>query len=63
MDEDPFRFLSRKEFDGLSIDEKLAYLDLELLSAIGAGRRKTGQHPPTNPSASRRSGERRQSGP
>jgi hypothetical protein len=26
--------LSRKEFDGLSLDEKLAYLDLDLLSAI-----------------------------
>ena len=32
--DDPFRVLSRKEFDGLSIDEKLAYLDLELISAL-----------------------------
>ena len=34
MDRDPFRVLTRKEFDGLSIDEKLAYLDLELISAL-----------------------------
>ena len=32
--DDPFRVLSRKEFDGLSIEEKLAYLDLELISAL-----------------------------
>jgi len=32
--DDPFRVLSRKEFDGLSIDEKLAYLDLELISRL-----------------------------
>jgi hypothetical protein len=32
--DDPFRVLSRKEFDGLSIDEKLAYLDLELISQL-----------------------------
>ena len=63
MDEDPFRFLARKEFDGLSIDEKLAYLDLELLSAIGARGRKAERPTPLNPAASRRSGERRHSGP
>ena len=63
MDEDPFRVLSRKEFDGLSIDEKLAYLDLELLVAIGAGGRRTDRPKPVNPSASRRPGERRHSGP
>ena len=65
MDEDPFRFLSRKEFDGLSVDEKLAYLDLELLSAIGAGGRKTDRNAPANPNSSvaRRSIERRHSGP
>ena len=34
MDKDPFHVLSRKEFDGLSIDEKLAFLDLELISAL-----------------------------
>ena len=32
--DDPFRVLTRKEFDGLSIDEKLAYLDLELVSQL-----------------------------
>jgi len=63
MDEDPFRVLSRKEFDGLSVDEKLAYLDLELLSAMGAGGRKTDRPAPVNPSTSRRSGERRHPGP
>ena len=63
MDEDPFRFLSRKEFDGLSIDEKLAYLDLELLTAIGTRGRKAERPTLVKPSASRRSGERRQQGP
>jgi len=63
MDEDPFRFLSRKEFDGLSVDEKLAYLDLELLSAMGAGGRRTDRPRPVNPAESRRSGERRHPGP
>lgn len=65
MDEDPFRFLSRKEFDGLSVDEKLAYLDLELLTAMGAGGRRTDRNPPANPNsaAARRSSERRHSGP
>jgi hypothetical protein len=63
MDEDPFRFLSRKEFDGLSIDEKLAYLDLELLTAMGAGRRRTDRLKPPDPAAIRRSGERRHTGP
>jgi hypothetical protein len=63
MDEDPFRVLSRKEFDGLSVDEKLAYLDLELLSAIGTRGRRTDRPTPVNPSASRRSGERRHPGP
>jgi hypothetical protein len=63
MDDDPFRFLSRKEFDGLSVDEKLAYLDLELLSAMGAGGRKTNRPTPLNPSAARRSSERRHTGP
>jgi hypothetical protein len=63
MDEDAFRFLSRKEFDGLSIDEKLAYLDLELLTAIGAGQRRADLPKPVNPSVARRSGERRHSGP
>ena len=63
MDEDPFRFLSRKEFDGLSIDEKLAYLDLELLSAAGARGRRTDRLKPVNPPASHRSRERRHPGP
>ena len=63
MDEDPFCVLSRKEFDGLSVDEKLAYLDLELLSAMGARGRKTDRLKPVNPPASRRSGARRHPGP
>ena len=53
MDEHPFRVLSRKEFDGLSLDEKLAYLDLDLLAAIyGRGARKAPQPGSANPSAS-----------
>jgi hypothetical protein len=63
MDEDPFRVLSRREFDGLSIDEKLAFLDLELLSAIGAGQRRTDRLKSVKPTALRRSDERRHSGP
>jgi len=59
MDDDPFRVLSRKEFDGLSIDEKLAFLDLELLAAIGAGQRRTARLKSVNLTATRRSGERR----
>ena len=55
MDEHPFRVLSRKEFDGLSLDEKLAYLDLDLLAAIyGRGARKLPRPSPANPSASRK---------
>lgn len=55
MDEHPFRVLSRKEFDGLSLDEKLAYLDLDLLAAIyGRGARKVPQHGLANSSASRK---------
>ena len=34
MNEQPFSVLSRKELEGLSLDEKLAYLDLELISAL-----------------------------
>jgi len=33
--ESPFRILSRREFDGLSLEEKLAYLDLELTQLYG----------------------------
>src|SRR4029078_8936900 len=55
MDEHPFRMLSRKEFDGLSLEEKLAYLDLELLSASsGGGLRRGGRPPPQGPPATRR---------
>ena len=51
MDEHPFRVLARKEFDGLSLDEKLAYLDLDLLAAIYArGARKNPQPGPANSS-------------
>jgi len=63
MDEDPFRVLSRKEFDGLSIDEKLAFLDLELLKAIGAGQRRIDRLRSVNSTPLRRSGERRHPGP
>ena len=60
MDEDPFRVLSRKEFDGLSLDEKLAYLDLDLLSAIyGRNKRTKGRLNPVNSAASRNPAERR----
>jgi len=59
MDEDPFRVLSRKEFDGLSLDEKLAYLDLDLLAAIyGRNKRISGRPSPANPAASRNPAER-----
>jgi len=60
MDEHPFRMLSRKEFDGLSLEEKLAYLDLELLSASsGGGLRRVDRPTPADPSAPRRLFERR----
>jgi hypothetical protein len=50
MDEHPFRVLSRKEFDGLSLDEKLAYLDLDLLAAIyGRNKQMTARPGPHNP--------------
>src|SRR5262249_17331006 len=53
MDEHPFRVLSRKEFDGLSLDEKLAYLDLDLLAAIyGRNKQVTARPSPKNPAAS-----------
>lgn len=31
----PFRILSLEEFDGLSLEEKLAYLDLQLTNLYG----------------------------
>lgn len=31
----PFQILSLAEFDGLSLDEKLAYLDLQLTTLYG----------------------------
>jgi hypothetical protein len=50
MDEHPFRVLSRKEFDGLSLDEKLAYLDLDLLAAIyGRNKQMTARPSPKIP--------------
>jgi len=36
----PFRILSLQEFDGLSLEEKLAYLDLQLTSLYGETWRK-----------------------
>jgi hypothetical protein len=64
MDEHPFRVLSRKEFDGLSLDEKLAYLDLDLLSAIyGRNKQMTARAGPKNPAASRHRAERPRPGP
>jgi hypothetical protein len=65
MDEHPFRVLSRKEFDGLSLDEKLAYLDLDLISAVyGRGVRKESRRAtPSDTSLRRKAAERRISGP
>ncbi len=62
--DDPFRVLSRKEFDGLSLDEKLAYLDLDLLAAIyGRNKKLTGQASPRNSAAWRNPTERPRPGP
>ena len=58
--DDLFRVLSRKEFDGLSLDEKLAYLDLDLLAAIyGRNKKMTTRPSPRNSAASRNPAERR----
>ncbi len=35
----PFRILAGAEFDGLSFEEKLAYLDLQLANLHGTARR------------------------
>ena len=62
MDEHPFRVLSRTEFDGLSLDEKLAYLDLDLLSAIyGRNKQMTARPGPRN--SPRHRSERPRPGP
>lgn len=54
-----FLILSRQEFDGLSFEEKLAYLDLQLTSQLGeasqeqvGGFEREGKQPLREPTSS-----------